>query len=222
MENTDKNNISSIKIFSDRVKVNQAIDYDFDKAMQAVMYFGPECMNLGKVFNLEDGRKEIYTQMIYYFFNDARFKGDLHKGLFINGSVGTGKSILMKVFKKMNTAGLLPRFKGFNMVCCDDIVRNYEADGVDALRDYWEKNWCFDDLGDENRQALHFGTTRNVMREILTTRYRSFVDKGHLTFLTSNYDLSEIKNSYGERVEDRFLEMFNNVVLDGKSLRRKK
>lgn len=218
----DKNKISSIKILSDRVKVNQVISYDFDKAMEAVNYFGAECMPIGRKFNLNDGRDEIYTQMIYYFYNDERFNGALHKGLFINGNLGTGKSILMKVFKKMNTAGLLPRVKGFNMVCCDDIVRNYEADGVEALRDYWEKNWCFDDLGDENRQALHFGTIRNVMKEILTTRYRAFTDKNHLTFLTSNYDLAKIKDAYGDRVEDRFLEMFNNIQLDGKSLRRKK
>lgn len=217
-------NISSLKIFNQRARLDSKIEYDFKKAMQAVMYFGPECMPPGKQdkFNLEDGREEIYTQMIYYFYNDSRFKGDLNCGLFISGGRGTGKTIMMKVFGMMAANKLLPKIKSFNMETCKKIVRQYEADGVDALRDYWSHNWCFDDLGDENKKALHFGTIRNVMSEILTSRYSEWVDRGQLTFLTSNYSLKNIYEEYGSRVEDRFREQYNILILDQESLRRKK
>lgn len=217
-------NISSLKIFNQRSRIDAKIEYSFEKAMQAIMYFGPECMPPGKhdKFNLEDGRKEIYTQMIYYFYNDKEFNGDLNCGLFISGGKGTGKTIMMKVFSMMAANNLLPKFKGFNMTTCKKLVRDYEADGVDALRDYWNHNWCFDDLGDENKKALHFGTQRNVMSEILTSRYSDWVDKSQLTFLTSNYTLKNIYDEYGSRVEDRFREQYNVLILDKESLRRKK
>lgn len=216
--------ISSLRIFNQRAKLDLPIEYDFNKAMQAINYFGPECMPPGKhdKFSLSGERKEIYTQLIYYFFNDKKFNGDLNCGIFINGGKGTGKTIMMKIFKKMAENKLLPKHKSFNMAICKKIVRDYESDGVTALGDYWDGNYCFDDLGGENKKALHFGTIRNVMEEIISARYDEWVDKGQLTFLTSNYSLKIILEEYGIRAEDRFREMFNIISLDGESLRRKK
>lgn len=216
--------ISGLKIFNQRNRIDSPISYDFEKAMQAVTYFGPECMPPGKhvEFSLDGNRKEAYSQMIYYFYNDPRFDGDLNKGVFISGGRGTGKTIMMKVFSMMAASKLLPKIKSFNMVTCKKIVREYEANGVISLAEYWDNNWFFDDLGDEEKKALHFGTPRNVMADILTSRYSDWVDKGQLTFLTSNYSLKNIYQDYGIRLEDRFREMFNVIILDGESLRRKK
>ena len=126
----------------------------------------------------------------------------------------------MQIFRNMAFNNLIKSGKGFRVVNCDDIVTNYEIKGSVTTIKYSDKNWLFDDIGDEIKQAVHFGTIRNVMKEIITKRNRAFVENGNLTFITSNYNMELIEKAYEMRVEDRFHEMFNEIILTGKSLRK--
>lgn len=219
MTNTFKIDLDVLKIVKSRVRVSDPVNYDFDEIMRAVRFVGQKLMPSDSAFSLPPERHEFYTQLIYYFFNDPKFNGNLGKGLLIRGGRGTGKTMAINVFRTLCFNGIIPQKKAYALANCDEIVNNYEVRGASSFQNYFRDNWCFDDLGHESRYAMFFGTPRNVMKDILTRRYRDFVEYGLLTFVTSNFDFELIEKEYGKRVEDRFYEMFNDMILDGKSLR---
>lgn len=208
------------KLLNQRSRTAEPVKYDFDKISEAVKYVGQSEMAPGKIFSFSGEREEFYRQMIYYFFNDPKFKGDLNKGLFIHGGKGTGKTVALKIFSTLSFNRVITSGKGFSIFNCDEVVTDFEVGGPATLQKMYDGNKGFDDLGDEDRPAFHYQKERNVMKSILTRRYRTFTDKGHLTFLTSNFNLALIQQEYKSRVEDRFHEMFNDISLEGKSLRK--
>jgi hypothetical protein len=74
----------------------------------------------------------------------------------------------------------------------------------------------------EEQGVRVFGNTTNVMAEILTDRYRLFIDKGIKTYTISNLDMSSLNEVYGERLHDRIGEMSNIIMVDGDSFRKLK
>lgn len=206
-------------LYQPRVSVNP-VKYNFDEIKNAILSIGQTMMEHGKQFNFEGPRGRFYDQLIYYFFNDSKFEGNLNKGLFVHGGKGSGKSVAFKIFRTLSFNRLIPTGKGIGFYQCDEIVSDYEADGAATMRKYCKGNLCFDDLGDENRPASYYGQKeRNVMREILTRRYRAFTDDRTITHLTSNFNFEIIGQQYDLRVQDRFKEMFNDIPLTGQSLR---
>lgn len=62
------------------------------------------------------------------------------------------------------------------------------------------------------------------MEEILTARYESFLKYNTITHATTNFIFDStgtrpFKQLYGERVEDRMKEMFNEITFKGESKR---
>jgi DNA replication protein DnaC len=74
------------------------------------------------------------------------------------------------------------------------------------------------DAGAENL-LNDFGTHRNIISDILILRYRAFQKRGLKTYLTSNMTWKAINEHYGDRLEDRFREMFYKVEIVGESKR---
>jgi len=71
--------------------------------------------------------------------------------------------------------------------------------------------YCYDDLGEEPLSVSHYGTRANVMQHILEERY----NRQCLTLATTNHNVQELGEMYGERVESRLQEMFNLITLGG-------
>lgn len=211
--------LNLLKIIKPRVNSTEPVAYDFDEVLAAVRHIGQKLMPNDRPFLLPPDRFEFYTQLIYYFFNDNKFQGDLGKGLLIRGGKGTGKTMAMNIFRTIGFNGGIHMAKAFRNAHCDEVVHNYEMNGPKSLQQYFSDNWYFDDLGQESKHTVSFGTPRNVMKDILTRRHRMFVERGTMTFVTTNFNYDLIKNEYDTRVEDRFNEMFNDIILDGKSLR---
>jgi len=195
--------------------------YELTKVLELVNQIGQRIIpkRIGMGFTLTEERKELYLQLIYYFFNDKRFNGDLSKGLFIHGNKGTGKTIAMQVFRTLAFNNVIRTGKGFILEPCESIVLSYEIQGAQTFERFNKHSHCLEDLGAERKIALHFGTPCNVMREILLMKYRQWQETGKPTYITSNYNYELIAKEYDMRIEDRFREMFNNIVLTGKSLR---
>lgn len=230
MRSPMKIDVNSLNLTNKRVAF-YPVEYDFNEVMNAVIFIGNKLIpdkkdsNGNKIFfTLEGKRKEVYTQLIYYFFNDPKFNGNLSAGLFIHGGKGTGKTMMMNVFRNLSFNGLLKASgKGFNLNYCNAVVSEYESNGAAILQKYHHGNYAFEDLGTENKKANHYGNIRNCMQEILFTRNINFVDCGTLTYITSNFNqevFADEKDGYGIRVGDRFFEMFNDIKLDGSSLRK--
>lgn len=179
-------------------------------------------MSIVPEFAIDDSNRELITNLFNYFNGmDSKYNPD--KGLWLYGDIGTGKSSLMRIFSEYLKFG----FNGFKIHICDGLSNNYSQSGDLDLYTYnqygylGEPVWmCFDELGRETIPANHFGAKLNVMQHILHIRYSLWQSKGLKTFVTTNCDPLQIENLYGDFIRDRIREMFNVILIRGKSRRR--
>lgn len=137
------------------------------------------------------------------------------------GSVGTGKSTMMKILAEYQRMFN----RGFLCVNTSLLTAQYATYGVDALN---ESTWNetnkgsipiergFDELGRETMPAKYFGNELNVMQHVLQIRY----DLKVKTHITTNLSIEEIELKYGQHIFDRAIEMFNFIEVKGESFRK--
>ena len=89
-----------------------------------------------------------------------------------------------------------------------------DEDGILNLKN--RKYTIIDDLGVETTEVKNWGNVREPFNDVFDARYRS----NRLTVITTNLRPSEIEEKYGTRIIDRFRECMNDLILDGKSLRK--
>lgn len=177
-------------------------------------------------FFIEPEQESFYDNLIKYFKNES-CEWDLNKGLLINGSVGTGKTLSMRIMQASRPV------KSFGMITCRHIVREYMITGVEIIDRYGRKDRshyltnegkfftkCFDDFGAEETNQKLFGNQQNVMLEILLDRYELFMSNGMLTHLTTNLTPELIEQQYGNRLRDRLREMMNYITMPGITKRK--
>jgi hypothetical protein len=211
------------------------IPYDFDKILNAVRIIGT---NLVRTKNTPEYLVDLHNrdsidQLIYYFKNDKQFNGDLSKGLMIRGNVGTGKSILMRIFSEKTPGLNFTKTKNFKYFSALDVYGEFVRNGYPAIENHtrysrrddpneeWMNSTLFDELGIESTAAKNFGNTVNVMELIIAKRYNNWQTYGQLTHFTTNLTPDEIEKNYGERVRSRLCEMCNDMVIVGSDRRRK-
>lgn len=185
----------------------------------------------GEWFKVTKDNKFPIRDLVLYFTDHPENKLDPSKGIFLNGTVGTGKTKIMELLN------LWPENKKkFLEIRCKDIQRDFTVNGFTELyqygiNSYKMKNnvrcrergygitYCFDDLGEE-KSSKSWGNEALVMEDILQDRWVQFEATGMLTHMTSNItDGKLIQNIYGLRVRDRIRGMFNVIRLNGKSFR---
>ncbi len=178
-----------------------------------------------RLFIVDENNKTFLNLFCKYFSNDETFetvhKGELQKGLFITGNKGTGKTssfqIIQNISRKYNLRKLW-----FPMIETPKVVEQYntEKNKDYIVKRYSKGNFFFDDLGAEDPASNIFVYGKqDIFIRILENRYNEFITKGTKTYITSNLSIEDIKKRYGERVEDRFIQMFNLLELVGKSRR---
>ena len=188
-----------------------------------------------KDFVMDEYNKNVYRFLLLYFngqqkaldvFPNKHYA--LHKNLLICGEVGTGKTMMMKIFseylkqtrnpmKFMNTSvteilnhhAINHNFDKYTFN--EDKSRNFEGSPY---------NICINDIG--LRTHLHFGTNTQVfIEEILHARNEIFVDNNKFCHITTNLTPSEIKETFYDqygRLVDRF-KTYNLIPLNGESRR---
>lgn len=180
-------------------------------------------------FSMNANKEKVYRMISQYIAIDPDFEKenpgfDLMKGLFIYGRLGTGKTMLFNaldlIFQKMQF-----HFHQFERTSTKTVIfevmknKNLSI----GIEKYLSRQWMFDDLGHEKNMIGIFGDKVNVMEEIMTHRYNLFVESGKKTHVTSNLQIEnpdEITVMYGDRVRDRFNQMFNFIYMGGDSLRK--
>lgn len=186
-------------------------------------------------FSLDkDHDQELYLMLFYYFTEDPIFNSfqpgnDIRKGLYLHGSVGTGKTTILRVFQELyrrqRNASL---YIITNVV---DVVSEYALYGEESILKHvngsFRKNMyggldlhrpitrCYDDLGTESLSIRYFGNERNVMAHILLKRYELYMSYGMKTIITTNLDADSIEKYYGRRIRSRLREMCNQITIDG-------
>ena len=189
----------------------------------------------GKAFVIDEENKEVVRALMLYFsehpaFNTLSWNSEkgalrsepsLKKGLLVCGNVGSGKTLLLKIFNNC--------FEGkgrFQIVPCDILTDRVRKEGVAALqtyaspyRDGGANEILFDDLGIESK-AKYYGDEINPMFDLIIKRYRSFCDVGLKSHFTTNLAPGQLAGYYDDRTESRLHEMCNIVVLGGSKTSR--
>lgn len=186
-------------------------------------------------FKLSGKDLEIYKTLCLYFTNDKRFekRGEgfsLKKGLLLQGPVGCGKTLAMKLFQSNQK-------QTYTVVSCRSISYEYKKYGVEGIEPYFktvpvvpseynfgqkEVSFSYDDLGVED-VVKNFGNATEVMADIILTRHE--LESTQPTFrshITTNLGEDDINDRYGNRMWDRFIEMYNFIEFphDAKSKRK--
>lgn len=185
---------------------------NFTEAAQRLEYPFP--------FVIDNENKAILETLCQYLSLNPEFEKDgmsLKKGILLMGSIGCGKTYIMKII----TDAFRPKMK---LVNCRKVASEYSMKGDEGIEKYIGTAWdmrlpryCFDDFGTEPIKH-YYGSQVNVMAEVLFRRY----DYGNYykTFLTTNLTAGEIKDKYGDRLADRFREMFNVITFPESKSRR--
>lgn len=174
-------------------------------------------------FIIDDVNREYYCKLLMWFSSDPEFEllergFSLNKGLIINGAVGCGKTISMKLFQSNKRRPfLLTNTRVIQRRCIME-------KGMDIINEYRKNPYvdygpipaiCFDDFGTESSETSYMGNKFNLMAEILFERYERFISTGMITHITTNLSFAEIESIYGNKIVSRMKQMFNDVYLDG-------
>lgn len=172
--------------------------------------------------------KDILKQLLLYFTGNQDFNGNLHKGIMLVGGVGTGKSLIFKIFKTYT--GYF-RTNSYQSATAIDIIDNVNTFGTKYLDEFshrFEKNtnkvhpitYYIDDIASKNENIKHYGTDIKVIEQLLSLRYNVFEKYGTLTHVSTNILPSKMKDIYENRIISRMNEMFNIIEIKGRDYRR--
>lgn len=173
-----------------------------------------------KKFEIDSDNKTFLNLLCKYFARDPSFEtehsGDLSKGLFIYGNSGSGKTTSLDIIRNISMKYKLKQL-WFPKIETSDVVDKFNMDKNkdSVILNYSKGSFMFDDLGAESSaNNIHVFGKEEIFIRILQSRYNEFIGRGTKTFITTNLSMKAIKERYGERVEDRFYEMFNLLELN--------
>lgn len=133
------------------------------------------------------------------------------RGIYLGGGCGNGKSTMLMAFDRVcREWGMRTlRTSATKMVA-------WHLDGHDILDvPHQEPIIGIDDLGTEAAETMVYGNKVSVMADFFEEAYKTRC----FLFVTSNLGADEIEQRYGERVRDRFREMFHSIKFTNSSFR---
>lgn len=133
------------------------------------------------------------------------------RGIYLGGSCGNGKTTMMKAFERMC------RERGMRVLrtSAPKMVSWHLQDHSIFDLPHQEKVICIDDLGTESAEVMVYGNKLSIMADFFEEAYKTRC----FLFVTSNLGAKEIEERYGERVRDRFREMFHSMKFSNPSFR---
>lgn len=148
--------------------------------------------------------------------------GDSHKfGLLLAGTCGNGKTTTMRAVQS-----IVQLLNNTYYNRCGERIGNrlLEAKEIAQLSGKPEQLTAYqtipllflDDLGREPTEVMQYGNVTSPITELLEYRYNQRLT----TLVTTNLEPPEVRQKYGDRIADRFNEMFAVVSYTGSSYRR--
>lgn len=181
----------------------------------------------GELFSIDNEKTyEIYKKVYERFMIGLKRKKS--KSIFITGSIGIGKTAMMKVIQRL-FKDTQRRFKWVSGYELKDLSETLTIMEIKNLYGAGLKcDLYIDDIG-FSIDVKRYGNTVNIISEIIMDRYELFISSGFKTHISSNITAS-IKNNekniptierlYGVRVLDRIKEMCDLITWNGESLRK--
>lgn len=134
--------------------------------------------------------------------------------LWLCGNVGVGKTFFFECMSAVRRARGYDRIVKLSMI--DTQGWDMEA-ARDWAEEYRDEDVLIDDVGTEPTMKS-WGQEAELFPYLLEKRMQI---SGRRTHLTSNLGILDIKRRYGERVSDRFVEMFKMEMMKARKSRRR-
>lgn len=220
MENENKepeqHQVTSIRTKTKAIQTR----YDYWDLLQKIEKQGQAFY--GELYTIADIDRPPILKMLSYFLEDegvAKHYGlDLGKGLMITGPIGCGKTAIMNIMCSLVEGSGKP-----TILKCREMSIEFSLEGFKVIGKYSNHAFyrysslpyqpqtiCFDDLGLEPK-ASYWGSSCQIMAEILFSRYELFVSDGMITHITTNLNSEELEETYGNRLRSRMRQMFNLI-----------
>jgi DNA replication protein DnaC len=164
---------------------------------------------IDKPYTLDELNKATINDLYYYITRSLRFSGNLDKGILLAGSIGVGKTIIMNVICSILEERTNKIFIRTHAKRIPELMKSCQPGHFDR------RPMLIDDLAREPREVNNYGTKELPIIDLMSIRY----DCGALTFATTNFNQEALTEFYGEATIDRFREMFNTIIITGKSRR---
>ena len=140
-------------------------------------------------------------------------------GMLYCGRCGNGKTTLMRAVMTLTGYVAAIDIDGTPMSLRYTTARDIAHCSISEQGTYERLCKCpmlaIDDLGTEPTEVLDYGNVTNPAIDLLSRRY----DEQLFTMISTNLAPKEIREKYGDRIADRFNEMFARVVFNEKSFR---
>lgn len=139
-------------------------------------------------------------------------------GIILCGVCGNGKTTMLYAFQSalnyLVSTGFLNRDHRIQIIDAKEIL-HYGKD-FGQFKQFRSRNMIgIEDLGREETGVFDYGNLLNPVIDLLEYRYNFQL----FTFITTNLVPKNIREKYGNRVADRFNEMFEVVVFENNSYR---
>ena len=149
---------------------------------------------------------ELAEKFISYFSNVTQ------KGLAIVGEKGIGKSLNFMIYQLIRTS--LGQGMDIMVLEVKEIEHKFKLEGQPFIDELVKvKELVINDVGTDSTSIKHYGSNIELVNEILTLRYIKWQKLGGAfkTHISSNLVEGQIEKMYGDRIYDRFKEMFNTI-----------
>lgn len=176
---------------------------------------------IGDRFIVKKDRAQIVTDLLKYFTgNEGKY--DLNKGIYLYGTFGIGKTIIMETFKKFLADNFWMSKNGFHTTSVEQIIERYKKENS---LDYYGRNkeskpfnMCINEFGKKVSEKIYGTDVDRLIESLFMIRYELFQTNKAVTHVTSNYDPKEL--TMPSVIKDRINEMFNFIKITGESLRK--
>lgn len=198
-------NFTYKKEIESREKINES---KFMNLLSASIKLG---MKYGKCeYNIDNKNRDIIIELFKYLNFDDRFSGDLNKGIILAGAIGSGKTLLMTAFLRIFSRTINDKIR---YVHSKDVMKYLDEEYRPPTIPFISSVIYIDDIGKEPSEYKDYGNIIRPFEDFIRRRYENNV----LTFGTTNYTLNDLP--YITHTKDRMNEMFNFIVLPGKTRR---
>jgi DNA replication protein DnaC len=146
--------------------------------------------------------------------NDSRF------GIMFSGICGNGKTTLLYAFQSalnyLVQRGVIEDSNvGISIIDAKEIVQ-YAKD-VNRFQSLRSRDMlAIEDMGREPLEIMEYGNVISPVVDLLEYRYNNQL----FTAITTNLTPKEIREKYGNRIADRFNEMFDKIIFENGTYRK--